>query len=65
MIALIGSLNLHCVTEGVETSEQFDLLRKFGCNVVQGYLFSRPIPGDEVERFIADAAGGRAFAASV
>ncbi|MCW2276206.1 EAL domain-containing protein [Rhodoblastus acidophilus] len=64
MIALIGSLNLHCVTEGVETSEQFDLLRKFGCNVVQGFLFSRPIPQDEVVRFIADAGGGRPYAAS-
>lgn len=64
MIALIGSLNLHCVTEGVETSEQFDLLRKFGCNVVQGYLFSRPIPQDEVAAFIADAGCGRAWAAS-
>ncbi|MBB4196266.1 diguanylate cyclase (GGDEF)-like protein [Rhodoblastus sphagnicola] len=55
MIGLIGNLNLHCVTEGVETSEQFDLLRKFGCNVVQGFLFSRPIPQDDVARFIAEA----------
>jgi EAL domain-containing protein (putative c-di-GMP-specific phosphodiesterase class I) len=56
MIGLIANLNLHCVTEGVETSEQFDMLRKFGCNVVQGFLFSRPIPQDDVPRFIAEAA---------
>jgi diguanylate cyclase (GGDEF)-like protein len=55
MIALIGNLNLHCVTEGVETSEQFDLLRQFGCDVVQGFLFGRPIPQDEVARFIAES----------
>jgi diguanylate cyclase (GGDEF)-like protein len=55
MIDLIGNLNLHCVTEGVETSEQFEMLRKYGCNVVQGFLFSRPIPQDQVEAFIAEA----------
>ena len=60
MIGLIGNLNLHCVTEGVETSGQFDLVRKFGCDVVQGFLFSRPIPQDQVERFIADSADRRA-----
>jgi len=64
MIGLIGNLKLHCVTEGVETSEQFDLLRKFGCKVVQGYLFSRPIPQDEVGRFIAEAGARRLVAAS-
>jgi len=62
MIGLIGNLNLHCVTEGVETSEQFDLLRAFGCNVVQGFLFSRPIPQDEVETFIAGSGRQRAAA---
>jgi diguanylate cyclase (GGDEF)-like protein len=56
MIALIGNLRLRCVTEGVETSEQFDMLRNFGCHVVQGFLFSRPIPQDQVARFIAEAA---------
>jgi EAL domain-containing protein (putative c-di-GMP-specific phosphodiesterase class I) len=54
MIGLISNLNLDCVTEGVETSEQYDMLRAFGCNVVQGFLFSRPIPQSEVGRFIAD-----------
>jgi len=59
LIGLIGNLKLQCVTEGVETSEQFDLLRKFGCNVVQGFLFSRPIPQDEAPRFIAEVEAGR------
>ena len=55
MIGLCGNLNLHCVMEGVETSEQFDLLRAYGCNVVQGFLFSPPIAQDEVPAFIDEA----------
>ncbi len=54
MIGLIGNLKLDCVTEGVETSEQFDMLRAYGCDVVQGFLFSKPIPQDKVAAFIAE-----------
>jgi diguanylate cyclase (GGDEF)-like protein/PAS domain S-box-containing protein len=45
--ALIGlgrSLNILTTAEGVETSEQLTLLRTVGCNLAQGYLFSRPVP---------------------
>ncbi len=52
MIALCRNLDLNCVIEGVETSEQFDLLKSFGCNTVQGFLFSKPIPQIEVAEFI-------------
>ncbi|WP_296707785.1 EAL domain-containing protein [Rhodoblastus sp.] len=48
MIGLCANLNLDCVTEGVETQEQFDLLRGFGGTFVQGFLFCRPVPEDEV-----------------
>jgi EAL domain-containing protein (putative c-di-GMP-specific phosphodiesterase class I) len=54
MIELCGNLKLVCVTEGVETTRQYELLRSFGCDEVQGYLFSRPIAEDEVARFIAE-----------
>jgi diguanylate cyclase (GGDEF)-like protein len=57
MIGLCANLNLTCVTEGVETPEQFELLRQFGSQFVQGYLFGRPVNEDEVaaviERFRA------------
>jgi diguanylate cyclase (GGDEF)-like protein len=48
MIGLCANLKLTCVTEGVETLEQFELLRSYGCTYVQGYLFGRPVGDDEV-----------------
>ncbi|WP_338921167.1 bifunctional diguanylate cyclase/phosphodiesterase [Pseudomonas silesiensis] len=44
MINLAHNLNLEVVAEGVETAEQLSLLRGFGCNQVQGYLISKPLP---------------------
>jgi EAL domain-containing protein (putative c-di-GMP-specific phosphodiesterase class I) len=59
MIELCGNLKLVCVTEGVETTRQYELLRSFGCDVVQGYLFSRPIAEDEVARFVDETSRAR------
>ncbi|MEL8445218.1 EAL domain-containing protein [Escherichia coli] len=42
------SLNLTVVAEGVETKEQFEMLRKIHCRVIQGYFFSRPLPAEEI-----------------
>lgn len=50
IIAMATSLNLHVVAEGVETPQQAAFLRRHGCALVQGYLFSRPLPADEFER---------------
>jgi predicted signal transduction protein with EAL and GGDEF domain len=36
------------VAEGVETKEQFDFLRTLGCDQIQGFYFSKPIPASEV-----------------
>ena len=41
ILELAGTLNLRAVAEGVETELQVDRLRKLGCNLAQGYLFSR------------------------
>lgn len=53
MLALARSLRLKVVAEGVETTEQADLLRLLNCDEVQGYLVSRPLACDELEtRFL-------------
>lgn len=40
-------LNIHTVAEGVERQEQIDMLRDMGCEIVQGYYFSKPMPVSE------------------
>jgi EAL domain-containing protein (putative c-di-GMP-specific phosphodiesterase class I) len=42
------ALNLKVVAEGVETMEHLDFLSKVGCDSIQGYLFSKPLPGEEM-----------------
>ena len=41
------------VAEGVETLEQAQALLRLGCNEMQGYLFSRPLPREEFEKWLA------------
>jgi len=48
IIAMAHSLQLKVVAEGVETKEQFDFLRSLGCDQIQGYYFSKPIPANEI-----------------
>ncbi|MDR3385659.1 MAG: EAL domain-containing protein [Rudaea sp.] len=52
IIDLSRSLHLRVVAEGVETAEQLAILREYGCNHVQGYLFARPIPSEEFVEFV-------------
>jgi diguanylate cyclase (GGDEF)-like protein len=47
------SLGIVTTAEGVETDEQFDLLRREGCTQAQGYLFSKPRPAAEVEDMLS------------
>jgi EAL domain-containing protein (putative c-di-GMP-specific phosphodiesterase class I) len=45
---LAAALNMETTAEGVEEVEQVAALREHGCTNVQGYLFSRPVPANEV-----------------
>ncbi len=52
MIELAHSLGIKVVAEGVETADQLARLKEFGCDLAQGYHFSKPLPADEVEPFL-------------
>jgi EAL domain-containing protein (putative c-di-GMP-specific phosphodiesterase class I) len=45
-------LKVPVIAEGVETSEQLKLLKDRGCDIIQGYYFSRPLPGDEFIKLV-------------
>ena len=47
-LQLAHKLGLQSVGEGVETEEEWELLRGLGCNIAQGYLVSKPMPSDQV-----------------
>ena len=47
-------LNVLSIAEGVEDQLQMDDLKKLGCDIVQGYYFSKPVPAKEFERFLEE-----------
>jgi diguanylate cyclase (GGDEF)-like protein len=52
IVTLAHDLRLSVTAEGVETAEQRDMLCRLGCDEIQGYLFSRPVPADEFEAML-------------
>ena len=51
-IALAHHLGLQVVAEGVEDKATWDLLAEFGCDIIQGYYLSRPVPATEFEQWL-------------
>jgi diguanylate cyclase (GGDEF)-like protein/PAS domain S-box-containing protein len=53
IVAMSRALSLQVVGEGAETAEQVQELSRLGCDLVQGYHFSRPVPAAEITRMLA------------
>ena len=53
VIDIADYLGVPVIAEGVETEEQYLALKKLGCTIIQGYYFSKPVPADEFEKFLA------------
>ncbi len=53
IVAMSETLGLTAIAEGIETREQFRLVRDFGCRLGQGYHFSAPVPADEAADFFS------------
>jgi len=56
-IEMARTLKLQVIAEGVETQPQLDFLTRNGCDLYQGYLFSRPVPPEEIPRLFTPSAG--------
>ena len=52
LVQFAQNLDMKVVAEGVESSEQWEFLQSCGCDIVQGYFMSRPLPEAESVKFI-------------
>ena len=52
IISMAKELNFTCLAEGAEEKGQIDELREFGCEIIQGYYYSKPVPIEEYEKLI-------------
>ena len=50
IVDMANNLEMPQITEGVETQEQFEMLKEMGCKLFQGYYFSKPVPLEEFEK---------------
>ena len=65
VIEIADSLGVPVIAEGVETAEQMFTLKAMGCDIVQGYYFSKPVPAEQFETFLKEKQAREAQAADV
>ena len=51
-ISMAKKLGLKVIAEGVERQEQVDILKKFGCDIIQGFLYSKPLVKEDIEKLL-------------
>jgi len=56
VVSLAHNMDLTCVAEGIETEQEYHVIRGTGCEIGQGYYFSRPLPADRFEKLISSKA---------
>ena len=54
IIDIANYLSVPVIAEGVETEEQYAALRELGCDIIQGFYFSRPVPPEEFEKYLVE-----------
>lgn len=54
ILGIAQSFDLHVIAEGIETEAQHAALAELGCDTMQGFLFSKPLPADALEAFLRD-----------
>ncbi len=57
IVSLAHNLNLHVVAEGIETESQHQILAQYGCDIGQGYFFSKPLTGEQLEKVYLQRGG--------
>jgi|GEM_PF-2090758 len=54
IVDMAGNLGLETVAEGIETREQWELMRDMGCRRAQGYFFAKPMPLEDAQKFLEE-----------
>jgi EAL domain-containing protein (putative c-di-GMP-specific phosphodiesterase class I) len=62
VVSLAKTLHMRTVAEGVETEEQLDIVHRVGCDLVQGFLLSKPVPCPQIPDLLRASAAIRANA---
>lgn len=54
IVTMVNKLGYETVAEGVEKEEQYEYLKEIGCGIIQGFLFGKPLPPEEIEQLLIE-----------